>query len=123
MKKILKLAIILVHKIIVFLMIFGFLIPKKYLLLFIILWPSVYLSWQLNNNKCILTEIEYYLDNKKFSPSVTEDHDYPFIRRMLSNININLTNQKTLSNKHIHYIIVLLLTLLWFVGLVKYLKN
>ena len=123
MKKILKLAIILVHKIIVFSMIFGFLIPKKYLLFFIILWPSVYLSWQLNNNKCILTEIEYYLDNKKYSPSVTEDHDYPFIRRMLSNININLTNQKILSNKHIHYIIVLLLTLLWFIGLVKYLKN
>lgn len=123
MKKILKLAIILVHKIIVFSMIFGFLIPKKYLLFFIILWPSVYLSWQLNNNKCILTEIEYYLDNKKFSPSVTEDHDYPFIRRMLSNININLTNQKILSNRHIHYIIVLLLTLLWFIGLVKYFKN
>ena len=123
MKKILKLAIILVHKIIVFSMIFGFLIPKKYLLFFIILWPSVYLSWQLNNNKCILTEIEYYLDNKKFSPSVSEDHDYPFIRRMLSNININLTNQKILSNRHIHYIIVLLLTLLWFIGLVKYLKN
>ena len=104
-------------------MIFGFLIPKKYLLVFVVLWPSVYLSWQLNNNKCILTEIEYYLDNKKFSPSVTEDHDYPFIRRMLSNININLTNQKTLSNKHIHYIIMLVLTLLWLIGLVKYLKN
>jgi hypothetical protein len=121
MKKILKLAIILIHKIIVFFMIFGFLIPKKYLLFFIIMWPSVYLSWQLNNNKCVLTEIEYYIDNNNFPPSITDDHDYPFIRRMLSNINVNLTNQKILSNKQIHHIIMLSLTILWFVGVVKYL--
>jgi hypothetical protein len=122
MKKILKLAIILIHKIIVFFMISGFLIPKKYLFFYVIMWPSVYLSWQLNNNKCILTQIEYYLDNNKFPPLVQDDHDYPFIRRMIKNISPKLANQKILTNKQIHYIIVLSLTILWFIGVIRYFK-
>ena len=45
------------HLIGIFTTIFGWIINTKILLLH----PFVILSWKLNNNKCILTQLEYYL--------------------------------------------------------------
>ena len=36
-------------------------IPNMYLLYFVII-----LSWKLNNNKCLITQVEYYLFNETF---------------------------------------------------------
>lgn len=117
MRKILKLITVLIHKFIVYFMVLGVASPKKILIFFTLTWPLVYLSWQINNNKCILTEIEYYLDNNSLPPpSATDDHDYPFIRNMIGDYNMSLTN------KQIHYCIMALLTLIWLVGVVRYLR-
>ncbi len=95
-------------------MLLGFLLPRKYLYLYIIAWPIVYIHWQLNNNKCILTEIEYKLQNKKNTPTANKDHDFPFINKMLNEWNIYL------SNNQIHYLIFFILTITWIIGLIRF---
>ncbi len=116
LKKILKTIIIIIHNLIVYFMAFGVLMPDGLLSLFIITWPSVYLHWQFNNNRCILTELEYYLDNKPYPPTVDDDHDYVYIKKMLTDLNIKL------SNNSIHYSILYGFTIFWIVGCIRYIK-
>ncbi len=117
LKKILLYLIIIIHKLFVYFMILGFLLPRKYLYLFLISWPLVYIHWNLNNNKCILTEWEYKLKNIKDVPIVNKDHDFPFINKMLNEWNIYL------SNNQIHYLIISLLTITWTIGLIRFYIN
>ncbi len=113
LKQILIFFLIFIHKLIVYFMILGFLLPYKYLYIFLLTWPIVYIHWQLNNDMCCLTQLEYYLKNKPNPPTSKEDHDYPFAKKFLSIFNINLPNDK------IHQFILINLTILWFIGLLR----
>jgi hypothetical protein len=121
-KDILKEILIKTHEFIGLFTLFGCLIPNRYLPIFIATWPLIYLSWQLNYNRCILTDLEYYLDNKKFPPIIQDDYNYPFIRRMLKKINSKYADEKELSNKQFHYFMVSLATITWLLGLIRYLN-
>jgi hypothetical protein len=97
MTNILLISIVIIHKILVYFMFLGFLLPKKYLPFHLLVWPIVYTHWQFNDNKCILTQIELKIKNgsEKDAPSVDADHgsDYYFIKKILADFNIELTNR------------------------------
>jgi hypothetical protein len=93
-------------------LIFGVLLPNYLLFIFILMWPCIYFHWKINNYKCILTELEYYLDDKPF-PKVN-DKEYPFIKKELLNFGINL------SHIQIHYIVIYGFTILWIIGFIRY---
>jgi len=112
--KILILLLEIIHRILVYFMLFGFILPIKFLYIHIFAWPLVYLHWQLNNDRCILTEWEYKLKGieYKYIPTSSEDHDWPFMRKALSILNINLTNKQM--DKYIKKY----LTIAWLISLI-----
>lgn len=116
MRKLLKMLLNLIHKLLVYFMVFGVLLPEKYIFYFVITWPCIYLHWQLNNNRCILTELEYYLDNKPYPPTVDKDHDYPFIKSALKDFGVSADDIE------IHYGIMYGFTILWIIGMIRYFK-
>lgn len=116
MRKIIKIMLISIHKLLVYFMFFGVFLPERLLIYFLITWPLIYLHWQLNNNRCILTELEYFIDNKPYPPTVDKDHDYPFMRSVLADFNIKVPDEQ------IHYGVLFGLTAIWIVGVVRYFR-
>lgn len=114
MKKILKIIVNTIHKLLVYFMFFGVFLPKKYLLYFIIVLPFVHIHWQFNNHKCILTELEYYLDGKPPPPTVDKQETYPFMKDTFSELGMNLTDQE------IYYVIMYGYTFVWIIGMIRY---
>ena len=53
----------LIHALIILFVIFGWSLPKSYLLYHIFLCSFIYIQWELSNKKCILTELEILLLN------------------------------------------------------------
>jgi hypothetical protein len=118
---------IFIHKLIVFFLLFGWLLPIKYIHLHIIAVPIILVHWQLNNNKCIVTEIEHYLrcevDNLPYelaenSPDVNThvDNRDDFVLKLLKQLNINF-NSKTIKK----YVIVGLM-ISWSLSFYKFYK-
>lgn len=113
-KRVLIFLLSSLHEIFVYFMIIGFIVPYRYLYIFLLSWPSVYLHWQFNNNRCCLTQLEYYLKNIPEPPSIDKDHNYPFINKILNKFNIYLSHDK------IHYCILYGLTICWIIGLLRF---
>ena len=114
MKEILKTILVFIHKLIVYFMAFGFLLPHGFLLYFLLTWPLVYLHWQFNNNRCVLTELEYYLDDTPYPPTVDKDHNNPFVMKLLNDFGIHL------SDSQVHYGIMYGFTVSWMIGAFRY---
>ena len=112
MKKILKKLVILIHKLVLLYSIVGFLLPKKYLFYFILFWPTIYLHWQINNDCCMLTELECYLADKPFILSVGENRS---LKRWFAKYTINTS---TIS---IRNYITCFFTITWLIGVIRYL--
>ena len=51
------------HKLLVYFMVFGCLLPPQYLWIHLLFWPIVLIHWQFNDGKCCLTQLELYLKN------------------------------------------------------------
>jgi hypothetical protein len=62
-----------IHKLIVVILLFGFLLSPNYLIYYILLWPFMLLHWITNDNKCILYELEDRLNNKTIHKTVFEN--------------------------------------------------
>jgi len=101
----------IIHIIIIVYTIFGCFLPINYLMYHILMLPIIYIQWELNDQRCILTDIESYLLNMN----------------NMNNTNINDTNtalwpiiQKYI-NKYCHLtdnnisIILLLILLIGFI--------
>lgn len=118
MTDILLISIVIIHKILVYFMFLGFILPEKYLPFHLLVWPIVYTHWQFNGNKCILTEIELKIKNgsAKDAPSVDTDHgsDYYFMKKILADFNIELTNSGMC------YLTYSLFTIAWIISFVRY---
>lgn len=106
----------ILHGIFVFLMMFGFVLPGSLLKYYLLLWPLTWLHWQINDDKCILTELEYKLKGKTEIPKSKSDHNYPFMRKLYSMFNINLTDNE------IHMFIITKINILWLFGALRFLK-
>ena len=113
-KKILKPIVRTIHILLIIFFFAGAFIPKKYLILFIFTWPLLYLHWQTNNNKCIFTEIEYWLDDNE-EEVLNQYENFPFMTCMLNGLNIKIKGKKTK-----YYIFCTILTFFWLIGLYRY---
>lgn len=112
--------VVFIHTLIVLFLFWGFLLPKKYLIYHLIAWPIVWLHWQLNNQRCILTEWEFKLrgiDDAQII-KVTEN-DSPFMRKFYKVI---FGNDKTISNETIHNSVVFGFTFAWIISLIRKFK-
>lgn len=102
-----------IHTIFVLLMQYGFILPKSFLKYYLLLWPITLLHWKLNNNNCILTQIELKLRGIKED----KDYNYPFMKKLYFNIfNLDLTT------KQIHNFLGLKNNILWLIGAAIYLR-
>jgi hypothetical protein len=45
----------------------GPFLPGKYLIYYLFLWPAIYVHWYFNDDKCMLTEIEYNIDRQYYN--------------------------------------------------------
>jgi hypothetical protein len=104
------------HYFVVLFITLGAFIPKKYLVYFLFAWPILYLHWQMNNNKCLLTQIECWLDNQPYC-NVT-DNDFPFVTNMLNYLHIEITG-----NEQKNRIMNSGLTCFWLFGMYRYYKK
>lgn len=107
----------LVHNLIVLFVVFGAFCPKKYLKYFLFVWPIIFIHWQMNSNRCVLTELEYWIENKPYPVSISlqSDPPYPFIRRITGKLFDGFTDGQ------LHKFILGLFTFLWIIGLIRYL--
>jgi hypothetical protein len=115
-------CVIVLHKIIVYFIIFGCLLPKKYLPFHLASWPIVYIHWKLNDNKCILTQLEHWLKDgtsMKDAPKIGEkrDDDFYFTKKTLGNLSINL------SDEDIDNLVYLVFSISWLISFYRYTKK
>lgn len=110
------------HNLLVFFIVFGVFVPKKYLIYFLFVWPIVFIHWQTNSNRCVLTELEYWLEGKPYPKSQTNsanvlkaDPPSPFIRKITGTLFDGFTDGE------LHKTILGLFTLFWVIGLIRYL--
>jgi hypothetical protein len=109
---------IMVHRLIVYFMTIGFIFPYDYLIYYLPLWPIVWLHWQLNNNVCVLTEIEYIIrNNHTKAPSLFDTDGHIYFREF-----IKLFGIKQMSNNTAHNIVIIIVSLAWLIGYIRYYK-
>lgn len=111
-KQIIKNIVHFIHLLISIFTVVGFLMPDRFLFYYILCWPSIYVHWQFNNQRCILNDIKYYLDDK-IPPPGNKD-EYPYIQKQLLNIGIKA------QNVHIHYFYMYGISAFWMIGLLRY---
>ena len=89
--------VVTAHKILVYFIAFGCFLPVKYLPYHLAIWPIVYIHWKFNNNKCVLTQLEAWMRDGTCmddAPKIgVQDDDFQFTRKVLSSLNITLTNE------------------------------
>ena len=115
-RKILKKVVYLIHKLFVYFLILGAFLPEKYLFYYIISWPITYIHWQFNEQRCILTQLEYFMDNKPYPPKVEEDQDFPFMKSIFDEIGIKM------SNSELHNTVIWSNTIFWLIGVIRYFR-
>lgn len=102
-----------IHKLVVYFSFLGFLLPKKYLIYHLFAYPLLRVHWKLNNNRCILTELEYKLKNMNNPPIYKEDHDYPYMQKLFKSYGFNF------DNKQLHDITMNGLLLSWIITSIR----
>jgi hypothetical protein len=98
-------------------MFFGCFLPKKYLPFHLLSWPLVYLHWKTNNNKCVISQIEYKLKYNTTINSPTSDNhddDYYFMKKIFKDIGADF------SNKQLSYLTYSLFTISWIISFFRY---
>jgi hypothetical protein len=115
-KQILKKILVFIHILVSLFLAFGFIMPEPFLFYFLFTWPAIYLHWQINDNRCILTDLEYYLDGKEQAPK--NNYEFPFVKKQLAKINIKPTN-----DMQIYYFFIYGMTTFWIIGLIRYMYS
>ena len=114
-RQILKNIVIFIHILVSIFMVIGFLFPTKFLFYFLFLWPAVYLHWQINDNRCILSDLEYYIDGK--TPPPGNNYEFPNTQKKLAELGIKLQHMD------IYYFFMYGLSTFWIIGLIRYMYN
>jgi len=123
MIKFFKLIVICIHIFILFALIFGFFIPGKYLIYYLIIWPAIYIHWLFNDDRCMLTDIENKLNDNHYN-NVDEYRykNYNNVFKQLKKYSIYFDNIDDFTTK-----IYTTASILWVIGffrlLIFYRKN
>ena len=95
MKQLLINTINSVHLLLAFILIFGgYMIPSKYLGIYLLGCPFMLLDWHDGDGLCHLTKLKNMVKYESLNPKTNKDEDN-FINSQLKNINIHMTNQQT----------------------------
>jgi hypothetical protein len=110
-----KKVLVFVHLSLVLIFIIGPFLPGKYLLYYLFLWPLVYIHWYFNDDRCMLTELEYNNDTDFFSSL----NEYSFFSKdsiftALRKINIFFNNEHSF-----HISLDKIRTTLWIVAFIR----
>ena len=97
------------HRIVSYFMLFGFLLPKKYLIYHLLSFPLIYLHWITNNKNCILSQFEHYLKGTKY-----DNTTYEYVRILYSELGYDLPNNK------VSFVFYTHLSISFIISLIKY---
>ena len=106
-----------IHILVCVIIFFGIFLPAKYLIYYLFLGLFMYLHWHFNDNQCMLSELEYKLDDK-FLSNIKEMNKYKYrsILDLFKNFGIYFDNIDNF---------IKLLTksgmILWVIGFIRYL--
>ena len=108
--------IFVIHILVIIFGLFGFLLPKKYLILHLLMWPIVLIHWLKNNDKCIISQIEKSLiesdgGKKKFKS---------FSTRIFNLIGFDLDYNIREDRRQVKYMNMTIFTISWVISLVRY---
>ena len=87
----------------------GFMLPKKYLIYYLIVLPIMFIYWQLNDNRCIFSQIENKIRGRTTTPNV-----YQYFSILLSKHGINVSYKTTKT------IIVYGISICWLIAFFRY---
>ena len=106
----LALSVHIIHRILVYFTLLGFLLPKKYLKYHLIMWPGILLHWLTNNNRCFLSDLEVKLSGESWGEKESD-----FGIKIAKSFGINITLKDTTKIYIIVYTIIWLISLLRFI--------
>jgi hypothetical protein len=116
MKKIVIEVLNKLHEMLVLLILFGWLLPRNYLIYYIFLYPLLLLHWKSNNGNCILTDWWIKLSGKDYR----KDSKNPFMSKMFKKYGINLTDKQTTFLLDYVYKITWLIAVLRYFNVIKF---
>ena len=102
------------HRILTYFTLFGFLLPRKYLIYHLFFYPSMIIHWMTNNNKCILTELEIKLSGRSWS-----EFESSFGIKLFNSLGFNIKKDKNTSD-FITKLYITTYTISWFISLYRY---
>lgn len=105
--------IFVLHIFVLLFAVLGFLLPKKYLIVHLLLWPIIIIHWITNNDNCILTELE------KTTKTPGSEYVHFSIRiKELLGIKDGESEEKDIDMMRNIYVTVYCIT--WLISLVRY---
>ena len=110
----LALLIHIFHRVFTYFTLFGFLLPKKYLIYHLLCFPGILIHWMTNNNKCILTELEIQLSGKSWS-----EYESEYSIKLLKSFGINVKKDKN-TKDFITKLYITSYTISWLISLIRY---
>lgn len=115
MIEIIEKIIVFFHVFLIFIITIGPFLPGKYLIYYLFLWPAIYFHWHFNDNKCMLTEIEYNINKKFFNNIVVYDYyNKIYLFSILRKLNINFSNFDSFDN-----FFLLFSSILWIIAFIR----
>jgi hypothetical protein len=113
--KLLHILLVFLHVSLILIFVIGPFLTGKYLIYYLFLWPAIYFHWYFNDNKCMITEIEYNID-KNFFSNIDEYRHYSKSKffSILNKVNIIFTNFDSFDNFLNYY-----RSILWIIVFIK----
>jgi|LakMenEpi03Aug12_release.lakeMendotaPanAssembly.Ray.scaffolds.fasta_scaffold857175_1 hypothetical protein len=109
-----------IHYAFMLVLVFGVFLPGKYLIYFLFLLPAIYIHWYFNDNRCMLTELESYFDQKHVNLNNDDEvYHYKYINvlEMLKKINIYFDSADSFTS-YLYNIFFIC----WVVGFIRFLN-
>lgn len=117
MKQLLINIINSIHLLLAFILIFGgYMIPTRFLGIYLLGCPFMILDWHDGDGLCYLTKLKNMVKYESLNPKTNKDEDH-FINSQLKEINIHMTNQQTTNTLYI------LITISWLYAYVRLVKK
>jgi len=113
--------IIYLHKFFIYFLFGGFLLPDNLLLIHVMAWPLTIISWSLNNNNCIFTQLENYIELGIWSNKSNQGNEFKFISNFISE-NFYINVDKPDNRRSILKFLYLMFTIAWVISVTRYIS-
>jgi len=118
MKDLLIIIINSIHLSLAILLIFGgYIIPSKYIPMYLLGCPFMIIDWNDGDGLCHLTKLKNMVQYESINPIVDDDYDNNFINNLLRKLDIQ-TNHKTIT-----MMLYLLISFSWLYAYLRFIRN